>query len=70
MMASAGNLYARCARCANRCRIRLTVGDGGTVAEARKQVPGRQTTYEECPNLSSGECCALRELEGARLITR
>ena len=47
----AGNLYARCARCANRCRIRLTIGDEGTVVEARKQVPGRMTTYEQCPNL-------------------
>lgn len=66
----AGNLYARCARCANRCRIRLTVGDEGTVTEARKQVPGRQTSYEGCSNLDKNVGFAAPDLETARLIRR
>ena len=66
---AAGNRLRRCARCANRCRARLAVDGDGVVAEARRQVPGRQTTYEECPNLSVGEGVALGELERARLIT-
>ena len=66
----AGDLFCRCARCANRCRVRLAVDGDGVVAEARRQVPGRQTAYEECPNLSADEGVALGELEGAQLIAR
>lgn len=66
----AGILVARCARCANRCRIRLDVDGAGTVAQARKQIPGRQTTYEECPNLARNEGLSLADLEAARLIAR
>jgi len=48
----AGNLFVRCARCANRCRVRLAVDADGLVTEARKQVPGhRMASYEKCPNL-------------------
>jgi len=64
-----GDLYARCARCANRCRIRLTIGDEGTVAEARKQVPGRQTTYEQCPNLDENVGLTLASIREKRLAT-
>ena len=69
-MTGAGNLYARCARCANRCRIRLTIGDEGTVTEARKQVLGRQTTYEECPNLERDVGIAIADLEAKQLVKR
>lgn len=66
----AGNLHVRCTRCANSCRIRLVVDDEGTVTEARKQIPGRHTSYEKCPNLSRDEGTPLEEWEKARRIAK
>ena len=65
----AGSLYGRCARCANRCLVRLAANEQGVVVEAYRRVPGpRGTLRQECPNLSRNVGLSLAEVSDGNLI--